>query len=131
MNAPRTPATPDDLDGEIIDIESLSPPGRRKRRRWLLILVPVVLFFVLTRAAGVYPETLWFGSLGYEAVYWTSFGYEMALFVVFALATTVIQRGAFWLFERAFAVSALAPRRALPSPRQAKSCPPNLSDRRN
>ncbi|MCA1593163.1 MAG: UPF0182 family protein [Acidobacteria bacterium] len=51
--------------------------------------------------------------LGYTAVYWTTFKYELALFGVFALATTIILRGAFWLMERAFDVTALAPRRVL------------------
>ncbi|MBV8858858.1 MAG: UPF0182 family protein [Acidobacteria bacterium] len=113
MNEPRTPTAPDDFEGEIIDIEPHHAPGRRRRRRWLLILATVVLFVVLTRAAGVYLETLWFGSLGYESVYWTTFGYESACFAVFALVTTFVLRGAFWLLERAFGVSALAPRRVV------------------
>ena len=111
MNEPRTPTAPDDFEGKIIDVEPPHAPGRR--RRWLLIPALVLLVFVLTRAAGVYLETLWFGSLGYESVYWTGFGYELALFAVFALATVVILRGAFWLLERAFVVSALAPRRVV------------------
>src|SRR2546423_13574566 len=106
MSEQRTPNAPDDFEGEIIDIEPLDATGRRRRRRWPLILVLVVLFVVLTRAAGVYLETLWFGSLGYESVYWTGFAYEAALFAVFALATTVILRAAFWVLERTFVVSA-------------------------
>src|SRR5438270_407895 len=113
MNAPRTKDAHEDFEGEIIEIEPESQPGRRKRRRWLLILVLVVLALLLSRAAGIYLETLWFGSLGYGSVYWTSFGYELALFGIFAVATTVILRGAFWLLERAFVVSALAPRRVI------------------
>src|SRR5437764_1484547 len=113
MNAPRTEDAHEDFEGEIIEIEPESQPGRRRRRRWLLILALVVVALLLSRAAGVYLETLWFGSLGYGSVYWTSFGYELALFGVFALATTAVLRGAFWLLERAFVVSALAPRRIL------------------
>jgi uncharacterized membrane protein (UPF0182 family) len=111
MSSQRTPGTPDDFEGEIIDINPPSGQGRRKRKRWLLILILLALIFALTRAASVYVETLWFGSLGYESVYWTTFGYEWVVFGVFALATTVILRGVFWLLERAFVVSALAPRR--------------------
>jgi uncharacterized membrane protein (UPF0182 family) len=56
---------------------------------------------------------LWFDSLGYASVYWTAFKYEWATFVTFALATTLILRGAFFLLERGFAVTTLAPRRVL------------------
>jgi uncharacterized membrane protein (UPF0182 family) len=116
MSENRTPNAPDDFEGEIIDVGS--PRAHGRRRRWPLILALVVLFIVLTRAAGVYLETLWFGSLGYESVYWTGFGYEAALFLVFALATTVILRAVFWLLERAFVVSALAPRRVMLNDKQ-------------
>src|SRR5205085_9570241 len=113
MNTPRTEDANEACEGDVIGIERERTPGRRKRRRWLLILALVVLALLISRAAGVYLETLWFGSLGYGSVYWTSLAYELALFGVFALATTVILRGSFWLLERAFVVSALAPRRIL------------------
>jgi uncharacterized membrane protein (UPF0182 family) len=103
----------DDFESEVIDIEPTSAGGRRKRRLWLLILALIVVAIVLSRAAGVYLETLWYGSLGYESVYWTGFLYELALFAIFAVATTAILRGAFLLMERAFVVSALAPRRVV------------------
>src|SRR5205085_10651458 len=97
MNTPRTEDAHEDFEGEVIDIERERTLGSRKRRRWLLIHALVVLALLLSRAAGVYLETLWFGSLGYGSVYWTSLGYEHALFGVFAVATTVILRGSFWL----------------------------------
>jgi uncharacterized membrane protein (UPF0182 family) len=113
MSEPRTPFQPDDFESQIIDLDSSGNPKRRKRGRWWLILAFVVLLFALSRAGTVYLETLWFGSLGYASVYWTSFWYALALFGVFALATTFILRGAFWLMERAFNVSALTTRRIL------------------
>src|SRR5256885_16022100 len=122
MNAQRTQDAHEDFEGDVIDIEPESTPGRLRRWRWLLILVLVVLALLLSRAAGVYLETLWFGSLGYGSVYWTSLAYELALFGVFAVATTVILRGAFWLLERAFVVSALAPRRILVNKIGRASC---------
>src|SRR5215213_255495 len=124
MDSRRTPGTTDDFEGEIIDIKPPGAQGRRKRKRWLLILVPLALVFALTRAASVYVETLWFGSLGYESVYWTTFGYEWAVFGVFALATTAVLRGVFWLLERSFVVSALAPRRIMLANQQALSVKP-------
>src|SRR2546423_12368132 len=97
MNAPRTEDAHEDFEGDVIDIEPERTPGRRRRWRWLLILVLVVVALLLSRAAGVYLETLWFGSLGHGSVYWTSFGYELALFGGFSLPTTAVLRRAFWL----------------------------------
>ena len=124
MDSQPTPGAPGDFEQEIIDFAPPGAQGRRKQKRWLLILVLLALVFALTRAAGVYVETLWFGSLGYESVYWTTFGYEWAVFGVFALATTAILRGVFWLLERAFVVSALAPRRIVLNNQQALSVKP-------
>ncbi|HST53506.1 MAG TPA: UPF0182 family protein [Pyrinomonadaceae bacterium] len=113
MNSTATHDAHDDFDGEIIDIEPDGGGGKRKLRLWLLLLALVVVAVLLSRAAGIYLETLWYGSLGYESIYWTGFWYELALFPIFAVATAVILRGAFWLMERAFVVSALAPRRVV------------------
>lgn len=113
MSERRTSITPEDFDGHIIDIDSSGTPKRRRRGRWLLGIGLLAILFALSRASSIYVEMLWFGSLGYAAVYWTTFKYAVALFVAFALATTIILRGAFWLMERAFDVSALAPRRIL------------------
>jgi uncharacterized membrane protein (UPF0182 family) len=113
MSERRTSITPEDFGGQIIDIDTAGAPKRRRRGRWLFVLGLLALLFALSRASSIYIETLWFGSLGYAAVYWTSFKYAVALFVAFALATAIILRGAFWLMERAFDVSALAPRRIL------------------
>jgi uncharacterized membrane protein (UPF0182 family) len=113
MSERRTSIMPEDFDGQIIDIDTKGATKRRRRGRWLFALGLLALLFALSRASSIYIETLWFGSLGYAAVYWTTFKYEVALFAAFALATIVILRGAFWLLERAFDVSALAPRRIL------------------
>jgi uncharacterized membrane protein (UPF0182 family) len=113
MSAARRQDEQDDFEGEVIDIQPERTGGGRRRRLWLLILALVVVLILLSRAAGVYLETLWYGSLGYESVYWTGFWYELALFPIFAVATAVVLRGAFWLMERAFVVSALAPRRVV------------------
>jgi uncharacterized protein len=88
---------PDDV--EVIDV---GPP---KRRRWLLWLVValIVLFIAASRGLAIYISALWFGSLGYSAVYWYMFRLKLTLFLVFALATILILRGTFWLLERAFA----------------------------
>jgi len=113
MDKQRPTIVPDEIDEQLIDIDSFDEPKRRKRGRWFLLLFLPVLLFALSRATSVYVETLWFGSLGYGAIYWTAFYYELALFIIFALATAIILRGTFWLLERAHDVSALAPRRIL------------------
>jgi uncharacterized membrane protein (UPF0182 family) len=113
MDKSSAQVPPDDFEGEVIDIEPRDGPKTRRTRRWALVLVLVALLVALSRAGSVYLENLWFGSLGYRAVYWTAFWYEWAAFVAFALATAAVLRAAFWLLERAFVVSALAPRRVL------------------
>jgi len=113
MDKSSAQVPPDDFEGEVIDIEPRGGPKAWRPRRWALVLVLVAILVALSRAGSVYLENLWFGSLGYRAVYWTAFWYEWATFAVFALATVAILRGAFWLLERAFVVSALAPRRVL------------------
>jgi uncharacterized membrane protein (UPF0182 family) len=112
MSDERTEIMPDDFGGRVIDIDpSGTPKKRRRRRRWLFVVALVAALFALSRASSMYVETLWFGSLGYSSVYWTTLKYAVVPFVIFAPATFIILRGAFWLMERAFDVSALAPRR--------------------
>ncbi len=53
-------------DDEVIDV---MPPKRTRWRRWV-IAAAVLLFIVLSRSLSIYVSALWFGSLGYSAVYW-------------------------------------------------------------
>ena len=94
---------PVDPDDQIIDLE---PPKRRRWRRWV-ILAAVALVIAFFSALSIYIETLWFGSLGYTAVYWYTFRLKLALFAIFLLSTVIILRSAFWLLERVFAANAL------------------------
>jgi uncharacterized membrane protein (UPF0182 family) len=127
MSEDRGTVVPGDFGGRVIDIDPLGKPKRRGRRGlWLLILALLALFFGLSRASAIYIDTLWFGSLGYSSVYWTTLKYELLLFLCFAVATTVILRGAFWLLERAFDVSALAPRRMIVNQQPVTVAPARL-----
>ncbi len=87
---------------------------RRPRRVRLLVLLGAVLLllFTLPRLLSLYIDTLWFGSVGYAPVFWFSFRYKILLFVVFALATFVILRAAFFVLARTFA-SLIQARRSL------------------
>lgn len=84
---------------EIIDA---TPPKRRRWRRWLIAAV-ILLLIALTRSLSIYVSALWFGSLGYSAVYWYVFKQKVVLFFAFLLLTVFLLRGAFWLLERVFA----------------------------
>lgn len=94
-----------DSGGEIIDVGHTKP----RRRRWVWwLLGPIVLFiFVASRGLSIYISALWFGSLGYAAVYWYMFKLKIALFAIFFVLTVLILRGGFWMVERAFASIAL------------------------
>ncbi|MBA3256182.1 MAG: UPF0182 family protein, partial [Pyrinomonadaceae bacterium] len=93
-------------DDELIDV---IPPKRTRWRGWV-IAAAVLLFIVLSRSLAIYVSALWFGSLGYSAVYWYIFKLKAALFLIFLLLTIGILRGAFWGLERTFASYAFAPR---------------------
>ena len=100
-----------DQDDDIIDVG----PTRRRRRRWWwwILIAVVVLLFLSSRAISIYLSALWFGSLGYSAVYWYMFKLKIELFLVFFILTILILRGAFWLIDRAFGAFTIGPRTVL------------------
>jgi uncharacterized membrane protein (UPF0182 family) len=100
---------PFNRDDDVIDVT----PGRpRRRRRWWIWIVAavVLLLFIGSRGLSIYMSALWFGSLGYSAVYWYIFKLKLELFLVFFVLTAAILRGGFWLIERAFASFNIGPR---------------------
>ncbi len=100
----NNPTPIDNDDNLIIDVSPKTP--RRHWRRWVL-LGAVLLLFALFRGLSMYISALWFGSLGYASVYWTIFRYKVLTFIVFAVVTFLLLRGALMLLERIFAASAL------------------------
>lgn len=101
MSRPR----PFDAEGEIIEVGSR--PRRRRAWLWWVVVAVILLFFLLSRSLSIYLSALWFGSLGYSAVYWYMFKLKIGLFVIFFALTLFLVRGGFWLVERAFADFAL------------------------
>jgi uncharacterized membrane protein (UPF0182 family) len=91
------------------DVFDVGPPQRRRWFRWALA-AGVVVIILLSRGLSIYISALWFNSLGYASVYWFIFKLKLGLFVVFALLTAGLLRGAFWLLARAHAVHALEQR---------------------
>ena len=89
-----------DLDAEIIDIKQ-PPPKSTGYIKWIVMAV-VLLAFLAASSVGIYIESLWFGSLGFESRYWYVLGLGWALFFIFAALTIVIVRAGFYLLERLY-----------------------------
>ena len=99
---------PVDRDGDVIDVGTTRP--RPRRWKWLIIIALVVIILIASRALSIYLSALWFGSLGYSAVYWYIFKLKLELFLVFFLLTVAILRTGFWVIERVFASFAVGRR---------------------
>jgi len=93
-------------------LESRGPRDPRLRRKLIVFLVILAAIFFGTKAALSYwVDLLWFRSLGYGDVFWTSWRLQWGIFALFAIATFVILYGAFSALKRASQAS-------LPSARQ-------------
>jgi uncharacterized membrane protein (UPF0182 family) len=75
----------------------------------ILVLVVIVLLTV-SRLLSVYVSALWFGSLGYSAVYWYILKLKVGLFLGAAILTALILSSTFWLFQRLFGSTAFEQR---------------------
>ena len=78
-------------------------PGPRRNRR-ALIVAALLLVLLLTFARTLLSEwvdLLWFGSLGYSAVFWTTRVWQAGLFAGFAVLTFALLYGAFFALKRA------------------------------
>ncbi len=85
---------------DSIDWPRTHPP--RRRRRFLLILAVLAGVVLAGRTAlSYYVDVLWFGSLGYEDVFWKTLNLQWGIFAAFAAATVVILYGSFLALRRA------------------------------
>lgn len=79
----------------------MRPPRRRRFRRFLLTLAIVALIVFGGRTLlSFYVDALWFGSLGYEAVFRKTLSLEWGAFAAFTAATFVILFGSFLALAR-------------------------------
>jgi hypothetical protein len=71
--------------------------------RWwvILLIVLFVIFFGTRTAVSWFVENLWFSSLGYAGVFWTSLKFEWGVFAAFTVATFVLLYGWSLLLSRA------------------------------
>ena len=75
------------------------PPPRRPQRRnrgvLLLVAVLAAIMFGGGTALSYYVESLWFDSLGYVDVFWTTLNVQAAVFSAFAAVTFLVLYGAY------------------------------------
>src|SRR5882672_6809483 len=66
--------------------------------RWLVLRLIFLIVIVIAayQSLSFYVESLWFNSVGYEAVYWYGLRAEALVFAGFAAATTLV----LWLLFR-------------------------------
>ena len=93
-------------------LEPREPRVPKLRRRLIVILIVIAAIFFGGKAALSYwVDLLWFRSLGYSDVFWTTWRLEWGVFAIFSIATFVLLYGAFLALKRASQSS-------LPSDRQ-------------
>src|ERR1035438_9787462 len=79
------------------------PRGRRRGRKLLILLALIVGFLFAAQAAlSSWVNLLWFRSLGYGDVFWTTLRLEWLAFLVFAVVTFLIMAAAFSALKRAY-----------------------------
>src|SRR6187397_2376906 len=79
----------------VVDWPPSRRPPRRNRGVLFLFAVLAVLTFSGGTALSYYIESLWFDSLGYVDVFWTTLNVQAAVFAGFTVATFLVLYGAF------------------------------------
>src|SRR3989442_15293534 len=83
--------------GETIDWPPSRPP--RRRGRLLILAVIGVLVVGVGTALSYYVDALWFGSLGYVAVFWKPLRLQSTIFSGFPVVTFLVLSGSFPAFN--------------------------------
>ena len=84
---------PEERSDTVIDW----PPPRRPRRRvgWLLLALIAAAFISGRTTLSYYVDALWFDSLGYASVFWTTLNLQAIVFLVFTVLTFLVLYGGF------------------------------------
>ena len=79
------------------------PSPRPPRRRGLLFLLAFLgaVFLGGATALSYYVDALWFGSLGFSSVFWTTLNFEIVTFASFAALTLLVLYGGFLILKPA------------------------------
>jgi uncharacterized protein len=86
---------------EIVDWQR--PPRRRRRLFFFTLAVLLAVIFGSRTALSYYVEALWFGSLGYEDVFWKTLTLQWTVFLAFSAVTFLILYGWFLALRRVYA----------------------------
>ncbi len=95
MQGRRGGALPDSIDWPQ------TQPLRRRRRYIIVAVILVGIVFGSRTALSYCVDVLWFGSLGYGAVFWKALSLQWGIFTAFAAATFLILYGSFLALKRA------------------------------
>src|ERR1700722_1064774 len=85
---------------DIVDWQQ--PPSRPRRLFFLVLGILAIIIFSSRTALSYYVDALWFGSLGYGAVFRKTLSLQWALFVAFFGATFLVLYGWFLTLRRAY-----------------------------
>ena len=97
------------------DVIDITPVRRRRRWGWVVMAALALLFLFSSPLLGIYVNSLWFSSVGYEGVYWYKFRLGFWLFLIFFAATFLLLRLPFFLLNRALPALTERPRVRLSS----------------
>jgi uncharacterized protein len=82
-------------------IDPALPLGRRRRRTLILIVGPLFAVVILVRIAlSNWVDLLWFRSLGFGSVFWTTVWLQVIIFAVASLVTFAVLYLTFWGLRR-------------------------------
>src|ERR1700687_6036693 len=79
----------------VVDWPPPRRPARRNRGVLLLLAVLAAIVFGGGTTLSYYVESLWFDSLGYIDVFWTTLRLQTAVFAIFGTVTFLVLYGAY------------------------------------